>query len=383
MNTTTGTIKLQPGRPSLLKLIVASAALVLLITACVRPGTPQGWSGVAIENDQLYVGTQDRDIRALNPETGGTVWRFLLQGEVEANQAVYGTPTIADGVAYFAAYDGTLYALDLANGNDFWDARIGNGEAIVGGVAVGGGMVFVGSSDGFLYGYDAADGVFQWRFETGNSIWATPLVVDDMIIFGSMDQRVYALDFEGRMIWEFATGGAVTAEPLVEDGRVYIGSFSSDFFALDAATGQQVWKFPDANNWYWSRAVTNGETLFVGSTDGNLYALDAASGRLLWVYPTNGSIVGSPALVGDRVAVASTDGRVRLVRQQDGLDETQCNVGSSIKAPLTAQGDFLFFRADDRSIRALEVSANGNPDEIWIHRTDQDDPVSRDWTRSC
>ena len=102
-----------------------------------------------------------------------------------------------------------------------------------------------------------------------------------------------------------------------------------------------------------------------------------------WVYPTNGSIVGSPALIGDRVAVASTDGRVRLVRQQDGQDETQCNVDSSIKAPLTAQGNFLFFRADDRSIRALEINANGNPDEIWIHRSDQDDPVARDWTRSC
>ena len=83
----------------------------------------------------------------------------------------------------------------------------------------------------------------------------------------------------------------MTAEPLVKDGRVYIGSFSSDFYALDAETGKQVWKFPDAVSWYWSRAVANGDTLFAGSTDGNLYALDAASGRLLWVYPTNGSIV--------------------------------------------------------------------------------------------
>ena len=358
-------------------------ALALLITGCVRPGTPQGWSGVAIDNDQLYVGTQDRDIRALNAESGETVWGFNLRGEVESDRAVYGTPAISDGVAYVGGYDGILYALNLANGNDIWDARVGDGFPIIGGVAVGGGLVFVGSSDGTLYAYDAAEGVFQWRFETGNSIWSTPAVANDRVFFGSMDQKVYALDLDGLKAWEFHTGGGVTAEPVVKDGRVYIGSFSSDFFALDAETGSMIWKFPDANNWYWSRAVTNGDTLFVGSTDGNLYALDAASGALHWVYPTEGSIVGSPALVGDRVAVASTDGRVRLVRQQDGKDETQCNIGAAIKAPLTAQGEFLFFRADDRSIRALEINPNGNPDEIWVHRSDQDNPVPRDWTRSC
>ena len=197
-------------------------------------------------------------------------------------------------MAYVGGYDGILYALNLANGNDIWDARVGDGSPIIGGVAAGGGLVFVGSSDGTLYAYDATEGVFQWRFETGNSIWATPAVADGKVFFGSMDQKVYALDLVGQKLWEFHTGGAVTAEPLVQDGRVYIGSFSSDFYALDAETGSMIWKFPDASNWYWSRAVTNGDTLFVGSTDGNLYALDAATGALHWVYPTEGSIVGSP-----------------------------------------------------------------------------------------
>ena len=371
------------GRSGLRWLIVASVAMTLIITGCVRAGTPQGWSGVVVENERLYVGTQDQDIRALDFETGETLWRSQLRGEVESNRAVYGTPAISNGVAYVGSYDGTLMALNVANGNDIWDATVGIGDPIVGGPAVGGGRVFVGSSDGGLYSYSEEDGSFQWNFETGNSIWATPAVANGKVYFGSMDQNVYSLDLDGRPVWEFGTGGAVTAEPLVQDGRVYIGSFSSDFYALDAQTGQQIWKFSGATGWYWSGAVSNGNTLFVGSTDGNLYALDAASGLLQWAASTNGSIVGSPALVGDRVAFASTDGRVRLVRQQDGLDETQCNIGADVKAPITAHEKFLFFRADDRSIRALEVNANGNPDEVWIHRSDQDDPVSRDWTRSC
>ena len=213
----------------------------------MRPGTPQGWSGVAVEGDHLYVGTQDRDIRALNAETGETVWGFNLRGEVESDRAVYGTPAISDGVAYVGGYDGTLYALNLANGNDVWDATIGDGSPIVGGLAVGGGLVFVGSSDGTLYAYDAADGIYQWKYETGNSIWATPAVANDRVFFGSMDQKVYALDLDGQKLWDFHTGGAVTARPLVQDGRVYIGSFSSDFFALDAETGNVDLEVPRRN----------------------------------------------------------------------------------------------------------------------------------------
>lgn len=357
--------------------------MALIITGCVRAATPQGWSGVVVDDERLYVGTQDQDIRALDFETGETLWISPLRGEIEANRAVYGSPAISNGVAYVSSYDGTLYALNLTNGDEIDDPTVGAGDPIVGGPAVGGGRVFVGSSDGRLYAYDAEDLSFQWTFETGNSVWATPAVANDMVYFGSMDQHVYALDLDGQPVWQFATGGAVTAEPLVQDGRVYVGSFSSDFYALDAETGQLIWKFSGATGWYWSGAVSNGRTLFVGSTDGYLYALDAASGQLQWAASTNGSIVGSPALVGDRVAFASTDGRVRLVRQQDGQDETQCNIGASIKAPLTAQGDFLFFRDDDRSIYALKINPNGNPDEEWRHRSNQDDPVSQDEPKHC
>lgn len=383
LNTTTGTIKLHSDYSHPRWLIVAFVAVAFLITGCVRASTPQGWSGIAIEGERLYVGTQDRDIRALDIETGRMIWRFGLRGEVEANRAVYGTPAISGGRVYVGGYDGTLYAISLEDGRDVWAKTVGEGAPIVGGPAVGGGLALVGSSDGALYAFDAADGVFQWSFETGNSIWATPVVAGGNVYFGSMDQNIYALDLDGRLIWQFSTGGAVTAEPLVQDGLVYVGSFSSVFYAIDAESGKQVWQFPTADNWYWSRAVTNGDTLFVGSTDGSLYALDARSGQLRWVLPTNGSIVGSPALVGDRVAVASTDGRIRLARQQDGDDETQCNIGTSVKAPIAVYGKLLFFRGDDRTIRALEINTNGNPDELWIHRSDQDDPVPRDWTPSC
>ena len=81
--------------------------------------------------------------------------------------------------------------------------------------------------------------------------------------------------------------------------------------------------------------------------------------------------------------MASTDGRVWLVEQQNGTNETQCNIRTTIKAPLVSHGSSLFFRAEDHTIRALEINVNGNPDEIWIHQSNEEEPVPRDWTKSC
>lgn len=332
----------------------------------------------------MYIGSQDRDVRALDIETGDTVWKFELRGDVEANRVVYGTPAISNDLVYVASYDGNLYALNVEDGGEAWETVVGDGAPIVGGPIVGGGLVLVGSSDGALYAYDAAEGILQWRFSTEKGIWSTPAIANGRVYVGSMDQKVYALDLsDGGFIWDFRTGGAVTAQPLVVDGRIYIGSFSSSFYAIDAESGNQVWEFDGASNWYWSGAVASDGTVFAPSTDGTLYALDANFGQLRWALPTDGSIIGSPTLIGDRVAVASTDGRVRLVEQQNGTNETQCNIRTTIKAPLVSHGRSLFFRSENHTIRALKINVNGNPDEIWIHQSNQEESIPLDWTKSC
>jgi len=385
LNNTNRTTRSLLARKGVLWLLTVSAVALFVLTGCAGTSTPQGWSGAAVSDDKLYIGSQDRDVRALDIETGQTVWTFDLRGEEESDRAVYGTPAISEGLVYVGGYDGILYALNLGDGQESWDKVVGEGAPIVGGPVVGDGLVLVGSGDGTLYAFHADTGTQEWKFTTDKGIWSTPTIANGRAYVGSLDQKLYALNLsDGVLMWDFPTGGAITAQPLVVDGRVYIGSFSSNFYAIDAETGTRVWEFPGASNWYWGGAVAEGGKIFAASTDSNLYALDSSSGQLLWVLDTDASIIGSPTLIGDRVAVASTDGRVRLVKQQDGTDETQCNIRTTIKSPLASHNGSLFFRAEDHTIRALKINVNGNPDEVWIHQSnDQENPVPRDWTKSC
>ena len=254
-----------------------------------------------------------------------------------------------------------------------------------------GNVVLVGSSDGYLYAFGAAKIVeervltdWEWRFLTGNKVWSTPAAEDGVVYFGSLDHKVYAVSLaDGSKMWEFPTGGAIAAAPVVAKGKVYIGAFDGVFYAIDAATGEEVWRFEGAGNWYWGGAVAAGDTIYAPSLDGSVYALSMDSGAPRWILETEGLIVGSPVVVFDMIVVPSTDGKIRLARLKDGTSLDACNIGEEVRTPLVERDGFVYFAALDGSIRALRIKATGNPDEEWVHFTDQDDPLPRDRAPSC
>ena len=361
--------------------LVALATLALLALAgCGRIAVPEGWSGGVVDGGTLYIGTSEGEVRAISLDDGSTQWRFPLHGE-ERYRAVYGTPVLDGDTLYVGGYDKVLYAIGL-DGRDKWVEPLA--DAIVGGLAVSGGLVVVGTSDGIVYALDAEDGSQQWRFQTGGKVWSTPAVADGVAYFGSLDHSVYAVALhDGSQQWKFAASGAVAASPVVYGGRVYVGAFDGDFYALDARTGVEEWRFEGASNWYWARPLVHGGVILAPSLDGNLYALNADTGNLLWTVETEGPIVGSPAVVSDSmIALASTDGRVRLIGMGGSVLDA-CNVNEEIRTPVVSEGDFIYFGARDHSIRALRVKPNGNPDEEWVHFTNQESPTQTDRPRAC
>jgi len=99
--------------------------------------------------------------------------------------------------------------------------------------AVVDGTVYVGSMDGSVYAIDAADGTEQWVFETDNGVFSSPVVVEDTVYVGSWDNRVYALSAsDGSEQWSFGTGDLVISSPAVAGGTVYAGSYDNHVYAL-------------------------------------------------------------------------------------------------------------------------------------------------------
>ena len=73
----------------------------------------------------------------------------------------------------------------------------------------------------------------RWRFETEGAVRSSVAIVDGLALFGSGDEKVYALSLkDGKPVWSFTADGEIEASPLVVDGRVYIGTANGTMYAL-------------------------------------------------------------------------------------------------------------------------------------------------------
>jgi outer membrane protein assembly factor BamB len=85
-------------------------------------------------------------------------------------------------------------------------------------------------------------------------------------------------------LWKFNTGGPVDS-PVVSDGVVYFGSLDDKIYALNASTGAPIWNYTTDGNVLSPAAVAEG-MIYVGSEDFNVYALNASTGAYVWSYKT-------------------------------------------------------------------------------------------------
>jgi eukaryotic-like serine/threonine-protein kinase len=71
-----------------------------------------------------------------------------------------------------------------------------------------------------------------------------PVIIDNVIYFGSMDGNFYALDVEtGYMRWVFRTKAGINSIPSGDEKNVYFGSNDGTVYAVSRTTGEEVWSY--------------------------------------------------------------------------------------------------------------------------------------------
>ena len=379
--------------------LIVAVFFIATSLSCVGSSAPIGLPAGVIVGESLYIGTMDKDIRSLNLNTGELVWVHKFDNDDGSNIAFYGDPFVnndcegcTSGSIYFTSYNGNLYIVRFENVNGQinskldTDIRIGAGQPIVGGSVLIEESLMVPSSDGKLYAYDLDQFTKAWEFPTSNKIWTTPTLKDSVVYFGSLDQSSYAVNtINGTLAWDkpFKTNAAIVSRPLILDQTVYVGSFDGVFYGVDTETGLEKARFSDAGGWYWGGAITDGETIFVGSLNGSIYALNKFDLSLKWTIDVKSSIVGSPIILSDKLVFSASDGRLRTVNLSDGQNMRQCKLDIKLKSNLVSNGKMVFISGDDHSIRGIIVNSNGNLNEEWVHYTNKEDPVPREFDRSC
>jgi outer membrane protein assembly factor BamB len=236
--------------------------------------------------------------------------------------------------------------------------------------------------------------------------WSGFAASDDVLYFGGIDGRVFAINptarsqkltFPGENEWVFSVPSvgapgsicgpacapasprvSIYATPAVVGGLLCVGIYAGDsgkMVAIDRLTpgytegvplrSKGEWTYPSGVNSIGGivgSPVVVDKTLYVGSSDGKLYALDAVYGEKKWEFDTGGKIWTSPVVEGGVVYVSNYGRKLFAVSSTDGSLLWQMELPSSIASSPAISGDNVFLGTFDNHLYAIDRT---NGKEKW------------------
>ncbi len=237
---------------------------------------------------QVFVGTADNHLYALDAESGELQWEFT------ANHSIWAQPVYTEGFVYVASLDNNVYALNPQSGELKWETTLGG--SIAGHPVLSDGFLYVPSFDRQLHALDAETGDEVWAADATNWVWGAPVLGNGTVFFGDIDGNIYAVSAEtGEQQWTATADGAIQSAPLYEDGILYVTSGQAEgdvaerqgeVIAFDAETGDELWRQETAAPVFSSPASVGAAVVIVfqDAQASILNVLDKENGALTWEF---------------------------------------------------------------------------------------------------
>ncbi|HET6361473.1 MAG TPA: PQQ-binding-like beta-propeller repeat protein [Gemmatimonadota bacterium] len=180
-----------------------------------------------------------------------------------------------------------------------------------------------------------------WKLEISRGGSAPLVWADSLLLVASLDRNIHlvAVTPEPRVRFKENFRGGFSAAPVVTTRRIYLPELETGgrLIAMDRATGKAAWE-ADAGDLATSPILEEGR-IFTVSTLGELRAW-SEEGLDLWSTDLETRVTARPALLGDVLVVASTDGVLHAVNADDGtvVDTSNPDAGPIWGDPVVVQG---------------------------------------------
>src|SRR5262249_41692060 len=136
----------------------------------------------AVIGERLYVGQFGNQVLGIDWKQPAILWRYE---NPDRQFPFYSSPAATPELVIVGSRDKLVHALDPQTGQAHWTfptkGRVDSSPVIVGS------RVFVGSNDGNVYALDVETGHESWRFATGAPVSASPAVAEHRLVIGNED----------------------------------------------------------------------------------------------------------------------------------------------------------------------------------------------------
>lgn len=339
----------------------------------------------------------------------GLAAQVAWKAQIGSGSGLGFAPTVVQGAAYAATPDGAVAKVDLQTGGVVWRAMVD--KKLSAGAGSDGKITAVVTRDGAVVALDES-GQVKWRAQATSDVTIPPVVGYGVVVVRSGDYRVQAFNAEtGDRIWSVQRPGpALTlrapARMLMFEGLVISAIPGGKLIGINAVSGDVQWEgivaIPKGSSDLErvidvvGAPVVLGQVMCAVSYQGRIVCFDiAAGGRPAWakdfsslagltldskqVYAPNqtdvvsalslqnGAVVWSqdalrnrkltsPASVGVAVAVGDYEGFVHFMAQDDGHLLARVSVGGgAIRSPLLATPQGVLVQSGDGALVMLAL----------------------------
>lgn len=239
--------------------------------------------------NQVFVGSSDNKLLALDATTGQQEWVF------ETGHSIWGQPTYKDGTLYVASLDKTAYALNAADGSLKWQANLSG--ALPSQMVTDSDLVYVSSFDRQVHALEVDTGTERWSAPAEDWVWGAPTLAGDTLFYGDIKGNLYAVSAtSGEAIWQKTAVGAIQTNVLVVDNVVYVASGGNSetglgsLAAFAADSGEQLWQKETSGPLYTAPVIVNDMLVVAvtGTTAPDLLIGFDFDGNQLWTVPHPG-----------------------------------------------------------------------------------------------
>lgn len=279
--------------------------------------------GIGAGEGLLFVGTDEGEVIALNPDNGAVQWRAQLSSEVL-------TPPLArDGVLVVRSNDGRLAALDPASGNTLWT-------------------------------YSSSLPVLTLRGES------RPVIDQGRVFAGFANGKLAALAIDsGEVLWEATVGVPegrselerlvdIDADPVLADGVLYAAAYQARLVGLTSVAGSLLWSRDLSTS---QDMVFASNTLFLVQGDGRVFAVNRRNGAVLWQQDgLAGRAITAPVQYRGILYVADQQGYLHGLSPEDGRLVARFRVAQEAipLAPVVSE-DAMYFLTAGGALHALQI----------------------------
>lgn len=318
----------------------------------------------ALDGETIFAADERGRVMAFAADSGQQRWQTDLDVGVSS-----GLSAVA-GHVYLGTRNGEVLALNQANGDIAWRARVSS--EVLAPPQPSQQLLVVQSVDGTVTALDRQSGQERWVYSASQPSLTlrgtgTPTVIDPVTFAGFANGRLVTLDNRnGQPLWErriAVSQGRSEIERMVDlsgqpvltpDGRLFVTSYNGRLAALDAANGDVLWQRELSSH---LTPVLVGDRLLTVNEMSHVLAFDAHSGEELWRNrDLQNRQLTAPAFADGNLVVGDFEGYLHLIDIQSGRFTARTRVDSSgiSVRPLT---DYrrIYVLANDGRLEALDI----------------------------